>query len=196
MKRRRIRLYDPLGPKKIQRVLLTPTELRVDDEVISMERVTKIVLKQTTKVRSAAFALLSLALIAIYVIKAALPFLAAVIVEVNIAVDPKLEAKRQELNDLAMKALHTTIPANPDDALNYFLIWVFLLNLVFAPALALLFKSHLLVVFNDGTSKEFFYRLAMFLPQSRFLSAARKIIKKRIKTEKRAAKKALKSAPN
>jgi hypothetical protein len=196
MKRRRIRLYDPLGPKKVQKVLLTPTELRVDNEVISMDRVTKIALKPITKLRSAAFALLSVALVVIYFVKAALPFLAAVIVEINIAVDPKLEAKRQELNDLAMNALHTTIPANPDDALNYFLLWVFLLNLVFAPALALLFKSHLLVVFNDGTSREFFYRLAMYLPQSRFLSAARKLIKKRIKAEKKAAKRALKSLPN
>jgi hypothetical protein len=153
-----------------------------------MDRVTKIALKPTTKFQSAAFALLSLALAVLYFVKAALPFLAAVIVEVNIAVDPKLEAKRQELNDLAMRALHTTIPANPDDALNYFLLWVFLLNLVFAPALALLFKSHLLVVFNDGTSKEFFYRLVLYLPQSRFLSAARKLIKKRIKAEKKAAK--------
>ena len=188
MKRRRIRLYDPFGPRKIQKVLLTPTELRVDDEVIFMERVTKIALKPTTKVQSAAFALLSLALALIYVVKAALPFLAAVIVEVNIAVDPKLEAKRHELNDLAMRALHTTIPANPDDALNYFLLWVFLLNLVFAPALMLFFKSHLLVEFNDGTRKEFFYRLAMHLPRLRLLSAARKLIKKRIKAEKKAAK--------
>ena len=188
MKRRRIRLYDPFGPRKIQKVLLTPTELRVDDEVIFMERVTKFALKPTTKVQSAAFALLSLALALIYVVKAALPFLAAVIVEVNIAVDPKLEAKRHELNDLAMRALHTTIPANPDDALNYFLLWVFLLNLVFAPALMLFFKSHLLVEFNDGTRKEFFYRLAIHLPRLRLLSAARKLIKKRIKAEKKAAK--------
>ena len=190
MKRRRIRLYDPLGPKKIQKVVLTPTELRVDDEVISMERVTKITLKPITKVLRVAELVLGLTVFVAYFIKAVLPFIVFLQVEIMIAADPNLEAKRAELNKTIANIFHVSLPANIDASFKNLLIWILVINLLATPIVALIFKRHLLINLSDGTSKEFFYRLAMYLPQSRFLSASRKIIKKRIMAEKKAAKKA------
>jgi hypothetical protein len=188
MKRRRVRLYDPLAEKKIQRVNLIQDSLTVDDEVISMDRVARIRLKHTTKLRTWGAALTTISIFVLYIYKAVIPFMALLSIEMIVSLDPKLEQKREELNSTFADLYHTTLPATLDESFTYLLIWILAINLVIGPGLALFFKKHLLVNFEDGTTREFFYRFAFVLTIGRFKSYANKIIKKRVKAEKKAAK--------
>jgi hypothetical protein len=188
MKHRRIRLYDPLAEKKIQRVNLIQDSLTVDDEVISMDRVARIRLKHTTKLRTWGAALTAIPFFVLYIYKAAIPFIVLLSVEVIVSVDPKLEAKREELKSVYSEIFHTTLPATLDESFTYLLIWILAINLVISPGLALCFKKHLLVNFEDGTTQEFFYRFVFVLAIGRFKSYANKIIRKRRRAEKKAAK--------
>jgi hypothetical protein len=188
MKQRRIRLYDPFAAKKIHRVNLIKDSLTVDEEVISMDRVARIRLKHTTKLRTWGAALTTIPFFVLYIYKALIPFMALMSIEMIVSLDPKLEPKREELSSTFADLYHTTLPATLDESFTYLLIWILAINLVIGPGLALFFKKHLLVNFEDGTTREFFYRFAFVLAIGRFKSYANKIIKKRQKTEKKASK--------
>lgn len=188
MKHRRIRLYDPFAKKKVQRVTLMKDSLTVDDEVISMDRVARIRLKHTTKLRTWGAALTAIPFFVLYIYKAVIPFMALMSIEMIVSLDPKLEPKREELSSTFADLYHTTLPATLDESFTYLLIWILAINLVISPGLALFFKKHLLVNFEDGTTQEFFYRFVFVLAIGRFKSYANKIVKKRQKAEKKASK--------
>jgi hypothetical protein len=176
MRSRNLRLYDPFAPQKIQRVQLTSSELTIVRESFATDTPEKVALKSVTKAQGAICTIFYVAIFALYIVKALLPFLVAFVVEVLVAADPTMEPKRQELGQNFAKLFHTTMPASLDASFNTLLIWILIIN-VFGLALGLCLKKKLVIKFKDGTTKDFFYRWAFLIPQNRFLSTSRKIIK-------------------